>query len=116
MAGRLIDALGAASGYDRFQPYATEAGARAALKKRGFADTADWMDSLGLPRIPRARSIAGDIWGYPSACGMTALVVYLGGDKVLSFHPGGEIVPRCHVVAVVVPPRTCWSVTPCLRS
>ena len=116
----LIDAhlknVGFDSGYSQFRKYTTEADAHGALKARGYADTADWMDALGLPRINRARAIAGDVWGYPSACGMTALVVYMGSDKVLAYHPNATATPRLHVVAVVIPPSICWSVTSCLRS
>lgn len=83
-----ISQFGKSSTYAQTKAYATEAGAYKALRKRGFADTADWLDSIGLTRLPgAAHAMVGDIIGFSlPGSGMTGLSVVVGHGRILGFH------------------------------
>lgn len=111
VAAFVLRELGYKPGFSRFGHYKTALGARKALKRNGFADTVDWIDSIhGLSRIPFLMTLPGDIAAYAGADGMSALTVVLSNRRLLGFHPetGG-----CTVVSPVQLPEICWRVAPC---
>ena len=94
----------------RFGTYSTAIGARRALKRAGFDTIEAALDGMGLPRIPPAAALPGDIIALPSADdeAWPALCVALGGGRVLGFH--GEV-----GLAVVMQPEVwglAWRVDP----
>lgn len=75
--------------------YASPLSARRALIRAGFASLPDALDQHGLPRIPPAAAIAGDVLQLPAdddegADGIGALCVALGNGRVLGWHPDAE--------------------------
>ncbi|RYD63238.1 MAG: hypothetical protein EOP58_11770 [Sphingomonadales bacterium] len=65
--------------------FRTPLGARKALKKMGFDTLEGLMDSM-FPRIAPARMIVGDIGMVPGEAPFNALVVSVGGGKVVGWH------------------------------
>lgn len=111
VAAFVLRELGYKPGFSRFGHYKTALGARKALKRNGFADTVDWIDSIhGLSRIPYLMTLPGDLVAGPGDEGMTALTVALSNRRLLAFHPetGG-----CTVVHPLQTPEICWRVAPC---
>jgi len=66
--------------------YASYRGAKAALKRAGYASVAEAVDALGLERIPPAAAMVGDILQLPAVDELGALTVALGNGRVLGFH------------------------------
>lgn len=116
----LLNALGYKPRLSRFGAYSTALGAYRALKKHGFDDVPDWLDSIpGLFRIPFARALPADILAVAGGAeegedeilaGKVAITIHLGGDKMLGFeapapHRFGTL-PRDDL------PLICWSADP----
>jgi hypothetical protein len=80
--------------------YKTAGGARAALRKAGYATIAEALDALGLERIAPAAAWVGDIVQGEGDDAFGARGVMLGGDAMLGFHEhaaGATILRRVHV-------------------
>lgn len=72
--------------------YTTLAGAVRTLKKRGFKDLIEAVDSLGLKRIPPASAIAGDIIALPSGDAFgCALTLAVGNGRVMGWLEGSPL-------------------------
>lgn len=70
--------------------FRTPLGARKALRKKGFDTMEALMDSL-FPRIAPARMIVGDIGMVPGEAPFNALVVSVGGGKVVGWHEASDV-------------------------
>lgn len=72
----------------RFGTYTTEAEAKAALQRAGFADLADVVNAMGFQRIRPAEALPGDLVGFPPTDpeGLTALAAVIGNGRVLGAH------------------------------
>ena len=111
LAAFALQGLGYKPSYARFGRYRSALGARRALRREGFADTTDWIDSIhGLARIAPAAALPGDIVGLPGEEGWTALTVALGNDRLLGFHLAAA---GCAVVQPLVAPLFAWRAAPC---
>lgn len=111
LAAFVLRGLGYKPVFSRFGRYSTAMGAHKALKRAGFKDTVDWIDSIhGLTRTPFAMTLPGDLAAYEGQDAMTALTVVLGNQRLLGFHPqtGG-----CVVMQPIAIPEICWRVAPC---
>ncbi len=76
-----------------FRRYSTEAGAKRALLKAGFATIEDVLDQkVGLTRIPPASALPGDIVAIPGGdnAEWSALGVVLDQDRVIAFADLGS--------------------------
>lgn len=72
--------------------WGTRAGAERAMQKSGFDCLSSGVDALGLPRIPPARVMAGDIVALPVPKGDPfgcSLCVSMGGNQVLGLDGSG---------------------------
>lgn len=88
--------------------YKTALSARAALKRAGYESLADALDGLGLPRIPPAAAVVGDVLQIPAVDAFGALAVAMGNGRVLGYH-------QDTVSAVVMQPlafEAAWRVVP----
>jgi len=65
-------------------------GARKALLKTGFETLEAWMDAK-FPRIAPARMIVGDVGMVPGEAPFNALVVSVGGSKVVGWHEASDV-------------------------
>ncbi|CAA2991078.1 Hypothetical predicted protein, partial [Olea europaea subsp. europaea] len=94
MAAFTIRQLGGRAPLARFGRYSTAQGAARALKRQGFGNLADAVDSLGLVRIPPAAALPADIHGFEAEEGGIALAVHLAQNRVLGFfpHPDGRLI------------------------
>lgn len=97
LAAHTLRHLGVATPLAKFGRYTTAAGAMRALKRRGFADLAEVMDSLGRVRIPPAAALPADIVALPAEDGFVALTVALGNGRLLGFYSRPDGV-RCSVL------------------
>lgn len=92
--------------------YTTLEGGLKALKKLGFEDLIEAVDSLpGLTRIAGARAIAGDIVAMPCDDGPwgCALAVSVGNGRVFGFCEGvGQVVIPSQILCA-------WRVQPCRK-
>jgi hypothetical protein len=70
--------------------YKTALGARAALKRLGYDSLPDAMDGHGLPRVPAAMALLGDIVLVPGDDELGALGIYAGNGKYIGFHEDHE--------------------------
>lgn len=104
MAAAIAKALGHKVRLSAFGQYKTEAGAKAALARRGYADLPEAIDAMGFKRIAPAAALPGDVIGFlpqvnpqtgspPSP--FTSLCIYIGNGRVLGFHEGTGL---CHVM------------------
>lgn len=101
LAAHVLRELGRPAPLSRFGRYSTALGAARALRRRGFADLGAVLDDMGLPRIPPAAALPGDIVGLEGeASPLTALTVALGGRRVIGFHGEAEM------TAAILEPRT----------
>ena len=67
--------------------YKTEAGALRAMRRAGFNNIMEAVDSLGLERIAPARARTGDLIGMPSACAFgCSLAVSIGNGRLLGVY------------------------------
>ena len=111
LAAFALQGLGYKPSYARFGRYRSALGARRALRREGFADTTDWIDSIhGLARIAPAAALPGDIVGLPGEEGWTALTVALGNGRLLGFHLEAA---GCAVVQPLSAPTHAWRAAPC---
>jgi len=101
LAAHVLRELGHNAALARFGDYRSAGGAARALKRRGFADLAAVMDGFGLPRIPPASALPGDVLGFghdDQSFGLSelrvTLAVALGNGRILGFLEN----LRCHVV------------------
>jgi hypothetical protein len=97
LAAYCLRALGHPVRLAEWGVYRTAVSAAVALRRRGCTDMADAMDTLGLPRIPQAASLPGDILGFrhPDQPMGVALGVCLGNGRALLYLEDG----RAHVVS-----------------
>lgn len=97
--GRLAVAMLRAMGHkvrlSQFGQFSTEAGALAAIQRKGFNDLPEILDSWGLPRIAPAAALPGDLIGFlpqvnpqtgAPASPFTSLAVFIGNGRILGFH------------------------------
>jgi len=80
--------------------YKTAIGARAALKRLGYATLEEAIDALRLPRIVPAEAWTGDIVMGESGDAFGALGIYLGNGAMLGFHEdvaGAAVLRRIHL-------------------
>jgi hypothetical protein len=84
MAAALLKAMGHNARWSRFSGYKTERGARRALVRNKFRDLPAVLDDLGLPRIPFAMAMQGDLVGFPDENDWTALGVAMGNGRFLA--------------------------------
>lgn len=111
LAAFALKRLGYKPSLSRFGRYRSALAARRALRREGFSDTTDWMDSIhGLGRISPAAALPGDIVGLPGEEGWTALTVALGNGRLLGFL---EAAGGCAVVQPAVSPLAAWRAEPC---
>lgn len=111
LAAFTLQRLGYKPGFARFGHYSTATGAVRALRRNGFADTPDWLDSIhGLTRVAPAMALPGDILAMPGEDGLTSLAVALGGDRLLGLlrETGGFT-----VLQPLIHPNACWRAAPC---
>ncbi len=103
MAAHLLHQYGIKVPYLKAATYKTEAGAVRAMRRAGFSNIIEAVDSLGLERIAPARAIVGDLIGLPSEDGPwgCALSVAVGNGRTLTFVGGvAEICqPKAFVAA-----------------
>lgn len=71
--------------------YRSALGARAALKRAGFADLAAALDATALPEIPPAAALIGDIVLLPGTDGWQSLCIVMGAGTVLGFHEEWDV-------------------------
>lgn len=109
LAAFTLRKLGHKPNLARAGTYSSLLGAKRALVRTGFATLEEALDALGLPRIPPAAAVVGDIVGLPGLDDWTALTVALGNGRVLGFMSG-----RCGVLAPITP-LTAWRVEPCRK-
>lgn len=70
--------------------YASLIGAVRALKRTGFASLPEALDGIGLPRIPPAAALVGDILALPGDGELHALQIVAGNGRVYGFHEDRE--------------------------
>ena len=68
--------------------YSSEIGAARALKALGAANIAEAVDALGLPRIPPASALPGDILALPAAAFGGALMIAVGNGRAFGYFDG----------------------------
>ncbi len=76
------DALGLAKAGN----YRSALSARRAIARAGHESLSAALDSIGLPRIPPAAALPGDIVLTQGSDSWEALGIVVGNDAVLSFH------------------------------
>jgi hypothetical protein len=88
MIAPVLQRAGYKPGLSRAGFYKTEAAALRGMRKAGYKDLAEWLDDIGLMRIPPAAAVAGDVIGFPAAPPWTwALSLALGNGRILGPHP-----------------------------
>lgn len=65
--------------------YSSALGAAKALKRLGYTTLDQAVDALGLPRIPPATCLPGDILALPAEGGQIALCIAVGNGRALGF-------------------------------
>lgn len=96
-------------GLARAGSYGSEKMARRALLRTGFASLDAAVDGQGLPRIPPAAALVGDLVGLQGEGAWTSLTVALGNGRVLGFHSGAARVLK------PVLPIVAWRIEPCRK-
>jgi hypothetical protein len=86
LVGFHLRQLGYRPGLSRGGSYRTALGARAALRRAGFASLGAWLDDVGLVRIAPAEALVGDILQGESGDEFAALGVALGNLAMVGFH------------------------------
>lgn len=91
--------------------YSSARGAVRALERSGYASLADALDALGLPRIPPASAVVGDIVELPGEAPFGAMTVAVGNGRVFGFHEdaAGATVMQPHLYVAA------WRVEPIWR-
>lgn len=99
LAAAMLSRLGWKPGLTRGGYYKSALGAAKAFRRAGFADAAEWMDDVGLLRIPPAAALPGDIlgFGHPDQATRVGLAVTVGNGRAFGFMDAGDGVQRCHV-------------------
>ena len=99
LAAAMLTRLGWSPRLSRGGYYKSALGAAKAFRKAGFADAAEWMDDVGLLRIPPAAALPGDIlgFGHPDQATRVGLAIVVGNGRALGFMDAGDGVQRCHV-------------------
>lgn len=88
MVAPVLQRAGYKPGLSRAGFYKTEAAALRGMRKAGYQDLAEWLDHIGLMRIPPAAAVAGDIIAFPADPPWTwALALALGNGRILGPHP-----------------------------
>jgi hypothetical protein len=75
--------------------YRSALGARRAIERAGHASIAAALDGIGLPRIPPAAALPGDVMLSDGTEGLEALAIYAGNGAALGFHEdaaGAEVI------------------------
>jgi len=90
--------------------YTTELGAYRKLLRLGCADMAALIDVIGLPRIPPASALLGDLLCVPGEGkhAIGALYVALGNGAILGFHEDHPGLVRGRAVTI----DAAWRVVP----
>lgn len=114
LAARVLKHHGLPCDLNRAGKWRSALTARRALKRLGYAGLGEAVDGQGLPRIPFAFHLVGDLVGLPATEGWDlSLGVAVGNGRVLAFSPhdglGGIVQPgREDILA-------CWRVDPCRK-
>jgi hypothetical protein len=90
MAAHTLKALGRKAPLARFGAYSSAVGAIRALRRAGFTDLGQAVDSFGLLRIPPASALPADIIGLAAEDLPMSLAVALSNGRVLGFHADHE--------------------------
>lgn len=89
--------------------YRTLRSATKALATAGFETIGAALDAMGLPRIPPAAALPGDVIELPSENNLAALAIALGNGRIVAYHPdmpGATVLqPLDFVTAWRVDPR-----------
>lgn len=88
--------------------YKTAISARAALKRAGYDSLGAALDALGLPRIPPAAALVGDIVSLDAGDVFGALAVSVGNGRICGYHEDAEGAVVVQPVSVV----SAWRVLP----
>ena len=86
--------------------YRTALGAKSALRRIGYDSLPAAMDGHGLPRIPAASALLGDVVLVPGDDALGALGIYAGNGKYIGFHEDHERMVAMIFTAVDVAWRT----------
>jgi len=87
MAAHLLHQFGIKVSVLKGATYKSEAGALRAMRRAGFNNILEAVDSLGLTRIAPARAMVGDLVGMPSACAFgCSLAVSIGNRRLLGIY------------------------------
>ena len=70
--------------------YKSLLGARRALARCGYSTIGEALDAIGLPRIPPAAALEGDIIEVPSENSLGSLTIFVGNGRVIGWHPDAE--------------------------
>lgn len=99
-----------------FGSYATDRGALRALKRKHMSTVLDWIDSVGVARIPAANVLPADLIAFPGEGGWHGLTVYLGNGRVLGYTESA-VDGACSIIAAkMVFAVAAWSVVPWQKS
>lgn len=101
LAAAMLTRLGWKPGLARGGYYKSALGAAKAFRRAGFADAAEWMDDVGLLRIPPAAALPGDIlgFGHPDQATRVGLSIAVGNTRAFGFFEAADGVARCNVFA-----------------
>jgi len=91
--------------------WSSEVQAKRALKRCGFGDMADAVDSFGFPRIAPAYRLPGDLVALEGEGGWTALALAVSNARIFGFHGAP---PVCRVLKPLQM-LTAWRIDPCPR-
>lgn len=113
MVAHNLRALGYRPNLARGGSYSSEVAAKRALKAAGFTRLEETMDGIGLPRIPSASALVGDIVALTADDDWPALGVALGNGSVLAFnaHTGRAGVCKPAAADIVA----AWRADPCRK-
>lgn len=110
LAAAHLRALGWKPGLSRGGAYASALGAARAFRRAGFADAAEWIDDVGLMRIPLAAALPGDILGFraPGQELGVGLAIAVGNGRAFAFMDNGDGQgPRAHVFPPILSAPDC---------
>lgn len=113
IAGHLLHKLGIKQRILKGATYRSEIGAIKHLRTHGHAKLADAVDAVGLPPIPPAMAVVGDLLAMPVEGELwdCALVVAVGNGRVLGVYSDGVV----RVMQPQVPALFAWRCDPCQR-
>lgn len=86
--------------------YSSLLGAKRALKRAGYETLAEALDAMGLPRIPPASVLPGDIVMVPADAFDGGFGVAVGNGRVIGWHEDLETADICHPLVFVAAWRT----------